>query len=219
MKAIVKTMSVFIVFVTLAACSTKEGAAVFRDSSITYVTGDVTVNGKPADHGQVINGPTVIKTGAASECEIVFNTKNIIHIQENSLFRMDPGSPGPLVELDEGSLAAVVKKLSRTTSDYGFGIATPTVVTGVRGTSYFVKVENDDSTYVCVCNGTIHTEGSDGSEGQDMTAAHHQAVRVSLQNGRYTSVPAALEYHGDSLIEGVAEKIGATIDWTKPDRR
>ena len=183
MKPIVKIMTVFIVFIVIAACSTKESAVVFRDCSITYIAGDVTVNGSPAEIDQAISESVVIKTGAASECELVFNRKNIIHIQENSLFRMDPDSSAPIVKLEEGSMVGVVKKLVRTTSEYGFGIESPTVVVGVRGTSFFIKVESADSTYVCSCNGTIHTEASDGSKAQDITAAHHQAVRISLQNG------------------------------------
>ena len=89
---------------------------------------------------------------------------------------------------------------------------------GVRGTCFFVKVEDDNSTYVCCCNGSLHLEGVVGEFSKNIAGSHHREVRVTRAGGETEVSSAPLLYHTDEDVEAIAAKIGETIDWTKIDR-
>jgi hypothetical protein len=113
----------------------------------------------------------------------------------------------------------VLRKLVSNPGDQvKFSIATSTAVAGVRGTCFFIAVEDDDHTYICACNGQIRLEGAGQSFTQNLASSHHQELRVSRSASGISVGAAPLEYHTDGDVEAIAARIGETIDWTKLDR-
>jgi len=211
-----KKTAAVLVFLVLAV-----GWAAADEASIVYVEGDVTVNGRPASVGdQVLPGAT-IKTEPDAVCEVVFNRKNIVHITGNTVLTFDAQVLSRGATLQRGAIGMVLRNLGpfgNAPGELRFRIKTSTTVAGVRGTCFFVKVEDDNNTFVCCCNGSLHLEGASGEFTQNIAGSHHREVRVT-RSGTGTSVSAApLLYHTDADVEAVAARIGETIDWTKIDR-
>lgn len=185
--------------------------------TVEYVEGDVTVNGVATQIGaQVKNGDT-ITTGNSGVCNIVFLKRNIVQIQSDSIAVLNFGEIGRGIQLESGALAAVLKNLAPTKTADRFQIDTPTIVAGVRGTSFYVKVLNINSTYFCLCNGAVHLQDSAGNHTMTLEAAHHAAVEYNREDGIFRVTKRPLLYHTDAQMQALANKIGYTIDWKKPD--
>ena len=206
-------VAVFVVF----SCGGETQRSVFTEGRFEYIEGDVQLNGSPADFDQIIEKESSIATGTASLCDLIFNQKNIVHIGENTIFNVDMADAPGTVNLSRGSLLFVAKKLLQIKDSANLTVITPTAVLGVRGTSFYVNAENENSTYLCICNGSLHAEDINGENELDLAAPHHRALRFIKKNGSITHEDATLLYHGDSDVEQAAEKIGVTIDWTKTD--
>ena len=121
-------------------------------------------------------------------------------------------------ELRQGALTLVLKSLVATATGDSFLVRTPSAVAGVRGTSFFLKVESPTSTYVCACNGDVHVLGVDGSSLRDLAASHHKAVRIEGTGGTPQVTDSTLLYHSDADLQNVATDVGVTIDWSQIDR-
>ena len=131
---------------SIMTCSprdTQRGTALYS-ARIDFLDGEVTVNGKPATLRQSLEATDTIKTGPDSSTEIVFNTSNVIHLEENSELKLSLLAANPAVELQSGALVAVLKRLKRLSKEEQqlITVRAPTAVGSVRGTSFFVKVEN-----------------------------------------------------------------------------
>jgi hypothetical protein len=211
MKRVVGILAL-ILFASCAAFSADK-------ASIIYVEGDVSLNGVPASVGDGVQAGALVTTGPDSVCQIVFNTKNIIHMAQGTVLRFDPKVLSRGATLQRGAIAMVLRNLQAIQgNELRFGIRTPTAVAGVRGTCFFVAVEDENNTYICSCNGAIHIEGDGGQFTQNIASSHHREVRVT-RTGTAISVHAApLLYHTDGDVEAAAAKIGETVDWTKIDR-
>ncbi len=204
-----------LVLLLFAACS----AAFAADkASIIYLEGDVTMNGSPASIGDPVPPGAVLATGSDSLCEVVFNTKNIVHIAAGTTLRFDATlSRG--ATLQKGAVAMVLRKLTAVQGDeLRFSIRTSTTVAGVRGTCFFIAVEDQDHTYICACNGSIHLESVDGQVTRNLASSHHQEVRVTRAAAGESVSPAPLLYHTDADVEAIAARIGEKVDWTKIDQ-
>jgi hypothetical protein len=188
-------------------------------ASVIYVEGDVTLNGSPATIGDSVQAGALVTTGPDSVCQIVFNTKNIIHVAQGTVLRFDPKALSRGATLQKGAIALVLRNLQAIQgNELRFGVRTSTAVAGVRGTCFFIAIEDENNTYICSCNGAIHIEGDGGQFTQNIAAPHHREVRVT-RTGTAISVNAApILYHTDEDVEGAAAKIGETVDWTKIDR-
>lgn len=198
-------------------CSSRSQPSVFRKGRMDYIEGEVTLNGTRARLDQEIEDKSTVETGAESLCDLIFNQKNIVHIGENSLFKVDVARDPGAIELSQGSILMIAKKLIALKDSDDLMVRSPTTVLGVRGTSFFVKVEDESSTYLCICNGSLHSTDSEGGNPLELTAPHHRAVRYMQKDGSIVVEDAELLYHGDSDVEKIAEKIGVVIDWTKAD--
>jgi hypothetical protein len=206
-------LSVFI----LGSCSRKVQPSVFSDGRIEYCEGDVSLNGGAGEADQKIEDRSTIETKTASLCDLSFNKKNIVHISENTIFNVDMNDAPETIEVSQGSLLLVLKKLLAIKDSADLTVRTPTAALGVRGTSFFVNVENKNSTYLCICNGTLHIEDKNGENNLELTAPHHRAIRYIEKNGAISIEDAPMLYHSDSDVEETAAKIGVDIDWTKAD--
>lgn len=187
-----------------------ETAAVPLQGEVVYLEGEVTVDGKPCTVGQAVPNGATVATGPASLCEIVFGKENVMRLQEKTLvvFDLKPDSPG--VRLASGSLAAVFNKVKALGST--FRVATSGAVAGVRGTAFFIRVEDGNNTYVCACYGEVGVS-SQGAVEEGLSSSRHTARRFTAKDGSTVSEKAGLLYHDDALMNAVAARIGAVIPW------
>jgi hypothetical protein len=72
-------------------------------ASIVYIEGDVTMNGSPASVGDAVLPGALLTTGADSLCQVVFNTKNIVH--------MAAGTTAPLLYHTDGDVEAIAARI------------------------------------------------------------------------------------------------------------
>lgn len=196
------------------------GAAFAADTaSIVYIEGDVTMNGSPASVGDEVLPGALLTTARDSICQVVFNQKNIVHMAAGTTLRFDAKTLSHGATLQKGAVAMVLRKLVANPDDQvRFSITTSTAVAGVRGTCFFIAVEDDNHTYICACNGLIHLEGAGGAFTQNLASSHHAELRVTRSDAGISVNAAPLEYHNDGDVEAIAARIGEKIDWTKIDK-
>lgn len=189
-------------------------------ASIIYLEGDVTLNGVPASVGDAVRAGDKLQTAATALCEVVFNSRNIVHMTAGTVLKFDPSQLSRGATLQKGAIAMVLRNLAALQgSEVRFRITTSTTVAGVRGTCFFVKVEDTNNTFICCCNGAIHLEGEGGEFSQNLTSPHHEEVRISRSSTGLSVGAAPMLYHTDGDVEAIAARIGETIDWNKADRQ
>jgi len=202
----------FVVFLGVAAGA---HAASSPLGTIVYLEGNVTVDARSASIGDVVPYGATIRTDAASECDVAFREKNIVRLGELTTLVFNPGNLQVGSSLERGSLALVLKNLvNGAAQDHNFYIRTPTTAAGVRGTLFFIRVEDPQTTYVCTCNGTIQLEDGSKVGERDVRAAHHVAYRIHSEGGSLSATSAPLLYHTDADMEALAARVGVTVDWT-----
>ncbi len=201
----------------LVAC----GMAFSADrASIIYLEGDVTLDGVPASVGDDVAAGATLRTASDALCEVVFNSRNIVHMTGGTVLTFDPNQLSRGATLQKGAIAMVLRNLSAVKgSEVRFSIKTSTTVAGVRGTCFLVKVEDDNNTFICCCNGAIHLEGDGGAFAQNLRSSHHQEVRVTRAQSGISVGAAPMLYHTDADVEAIAARIGEKIDWTKVDQQ
>lgn len=185
--------------------------------TVLRVEGELTVNGLPTRIGGAVRSGDTVKTGPDGICEIIFAGRNIIQIRPDSLAVLNFESFVRGVQLQSGSLAAVLKELAPTANTNRFQLDTPATVAGVTGTAFYVKVLEPSTTYFCLCNGAISLQDNRGGNPMRLEAARHTAVEYAKDNGTITVERAPVRYHTDAEMEQLAAKIGYTIDWSTPD--
>jgi hypothetical protein len=208
-----KRAVLFLFIVSLFSCGKTAG---IKTKVLDYL-GSVSINGKLLDAKSVlVNYGDTIETGADSFCELVINEKNILRLSANTKLIFKVSDKDNVLELEKGWFAGVTHKVFAKEGSYL--IKTPTVVASVRGTSYCIKVEDPNSTYFCVCNGSIQLDKSQSTGGELVTSAHHAARRFKKDSKGTISIDqnAGLLYHDDKGVEALAKKIGDSIDWSKP---
>lgn len=178
--------------------------------TIVYMEGNVSINGAPADFGDTVESSDSLSTGAASYCEIVFDRGNIFTLEENTVTVID-WDRGE-IKLEQGAMAALFTKLEKVIgNNKDFTIQTPTVAAGIRGTAFFIKVEDRENSYLCICNGALNVTGADLDKG--IESDHHKAYRFTQEGQSVNWSNAPLLYHDDPKMDGVAQKIGEKILW------
>jgi len=181
--------------------------------TVIFFQGRALINGQqPATIGATVKHGDTLVTGDNSACEITVRNKNVMRLGANSALVFNLSEDDNRLLLIRGRLTAVCRKLM--TKQAQFTVETPTAVAGIRGTSFFIGVESPDSSYFCVCNGSVRLNDT------TVTSPHHAGVRfVRNAKGQITkdNHPGML-YHGDADLETLAAKIGEKINWKTPDR-
>lgn len=183
--------------------------------TVQYLEGHVSMNGKAMEIGDTVSPGATITTADASYCEIVFGGKNIFRIMEDTVaeIRLEQGEGN--IGLKKGSMAFLLTRLSVLAVEKPeFLVETPSAAFGVRGTAFFVAVENPASTYVCACNGELQVEDFAGANSQKLTGLRHKALRIAADaSGGYQVSSPGLLYHDDDDMNSLAYRIDETIPW------
>lgn len=206
----------FSVFSLHAGGSREESrpSALPHQGVITYLEGEVNLEGNPAEIGQIVAPGALVSTGSEGFCEIRFGEKNIFQIMPDTLARISLDQGTGRIDLEKGTLALLLNRLAVLGGDEEFQVTTPVAIAGVRGTAFFVKVESETSTYICACNGSLDTVDASGTTEVPLSSQHHMALRYSLDGaGQVVTSSPGLLYHGDEDMEALAERIGDSIDW------
>ena len=181
---------------------------------IEYLEGEVLLNGAEAQIGQEVDPGSTIQTGPKSFCEVVFRGKNIFQIQEDSTAEVGISRTQGTIKLEKGSLAAVFERVQRLSAQEGaFLVKTPVANAGVRGTAFFILVENENSVYICTCNGKTELEDTGSKNQITVTSERHSAYRFANSDGSIIRTTASLLYHNDTTLDELAAKIRVTIPW------
>jgi hypothetical protein len=219
MRILMITITSAFLAISLMSCKPgkKQDSKPAVNASVFFYVGKVTINGKEVTKtGEKINFGDVIATGKNGICKIKVNDKAIVQLKKNSELVFRVSQKEAVLHLKKGWLAGITKKPFNESREYK--IKTPTVLAAVRGTSYCIKVENSDSSYFCVCNGTINLAAKDSKNGEDVKAAHHKARRFKkAKDGSIKVEKAKMLYHGDKGIEALAKDIHEKINWNKAD--
>jgi hypothetical protein len=200
-----------------AALGLAEGAREQAPASarglISYLEGEVMLDGSPAETGTEVASRASILTGPASYCEVVFSRKNIFRIEQNSLVVVDVEQARGSIDVQRGSLAAVFQKLAFLGRKDAVTVRTPVAVAGIRGTVFYVRVEDPDRTYICTCNGQLRLNDAGGGKPLFVSSSSHKAYRF-LRDAQTTQVQSApLLYHDSATMDRLAAKIRVTIPW------
>ena len=184
----------------------------FLSGTVVYLEGDVSVNGIAADFGTTVRSGDSVRTGTHSSCDIVFGEKNIMRLYEETLATIDFALGD--VSVDSGSMGVVFDKLANVVAAHGnkFQVRSPHVAAGVRGTVFYLKIEDESSSYLCICNGRMVYEDREGDR-RTAAATNHKAYRYREVGGEIRSTLAPLLYHDDDSMDEIAEQIEVDIEW------
>ncbi|MFA6507968.1 MAG: FecR domain-containing protein, partial [Treponemataceae bacterium] len=139
---------------------------------IVFVEGSVTVDGVEAEIGMELGLKASFKTAPGASCDIVYNEKNAIRVGMNTIATIDFSKAVTEISIDKGGMTSVLRKLEKVSGDDSFRVRTKGATAGVRGTSFCVWA-NADGSYICACNGEVHTIDSKGGNEFTLKAAHH----------------------------------------------
>ena len=221
----------FSILILLISCAEK--TKIPPDGQLVTLVGDVNISGKAARIEMNVPAGSEIVTGSNSYTEIVFNKKNIIRIMENSDVILNLSLIDKILVVKKGSLESVMRNLNpdKKKDNSPFKIESSTAAAAVRGTTFFVMVDNHSNTAICVCNGVLNL-GSPGETNRfDVSSCHHSGVYFTKTSNGFTyqtidSKPVVdnaemkkTAGHNDLELEDLAGKIGEKIDWTKIDKK
>ena len=185
-------------------------SAAFR-ASLVFVAGEVLVNGEVAVAGSSLRQTDVVETGAGF-AEIVVGGSNVIRLDEDTRLEMNLGVADGNLGVERGSVAAIFDRVVELSSNRNVRMTGPAVVGGVRGTTVFMRVFDDGSTYFCTCNGTVHL-APQGAEGFTVAAPRHEAYLFEQIDGETRTTVQPDLYHTTAELNVLAERIGVTIPW------
>lgn len=193
------------------AAESDTGPAAETTARVEYLEGEVHVDDNTATIGETLAAGARIRTGADGIVEIVFGSGNALRLEENTTLTLDLADPSNGIDLERGTFAAVFEGLET----IGVGpertlrVNTPTTIAGVRGTVFFVRVESEESTYVCTCHGELTFDDGDLT----IRAARHSARRFVRTADGVQVEDAAEEYHDSASLNAVADVVNVTIAW------
>lgn len=181
-----------------------------QTGTLSYLEGDVFINSSPGSIGDRVNDSDTIRTEENSYCEVVFGDSNVFRLDENTQTQINWSRSD--IKLEKGAISAVFTKLDKfLNGDKDFTVTSPSSVAGVRGTVFFMKVEDDNNTYLCICNGALTVDGPE--EDLDIASDHHKSYRFTKDGNTVTTTSAGMLYHDDEKMESVAAEIDYEIPW------
>lgn len=179
----------------LVAASREDDWEAPREGRISYVSGRVTVNGGAVSSGEPVVSGDVISTGPGSEADVEIRDVSIFHIKENTRVELESLLTRPALRVARGWFLTIVKRKTP------FQVQTPTVLAGVRGTVFFLRVYDEERTYLCNCNGKIDLyDAASGRELRGVSSVYHTAFQLSRANGGVQIERSRLLYHEDPDI-------------------
>ena len=134
-----------------------------------------------AAEGQTLREGDVVRTGPDGRAEIEYFDGSITRLDFNTTFTIvaltdDAEGGGTVIEADQASGGTFSRVVELTGSQSRFETSTPNAVASVRGTDYFVLINDDATQIVGVIEGLVDVRGT---EGGDVSLAALKGVNVS----------------------------------------
>lgn len=190
-------------------------------ATLVYLEGSLTMDGVPLKVGEKVVDGSLLQTGPESLAELVFAGKNALRIGGNASLRVQLASLDRSLSVERGAVTAVLRKLDKLAGGK-LTVNTPSLVAGVRGTSFYFRVEEAGAqTYFCTCNGSVVLTPEGSSEGILKEANHHDALLFTRQGASVsvTAPPSGYDHgHGDRDLETLAARVGEKMDWTRIEK-
>lgn len=178
------------------------------DRSVFELRGAVMANGKPLTETSVIRIGDTLTTGTNAELSFAVDGDAFL-LRERSTFEIGVTSAGKrFFRLVNGAVLSVFG-----TQPEPFAVHSPHVFLGVRGTGLYLQVEAQ-STYVCVCYGSVRIAVADQPTlFEDAVSQHHDMPRrVFVGGGTPGRIePAAFINHTDTELRLLEALVGRTV--------
>ncbi len=183
------------------------------NARIEYLEGVVTVAGSDAFIGMTVEAGQTIITGPDATADIIFGTQNLLRLESDTVVVFDPETEG--FSIEEGTVAAIFDKLQSigVGPEDTFFVNTPTTVAGVRGTTFFIKIESPESTYLCTCHGILEFDEVSNRRNLRIAASRHSASRFIQTEDGVVWEEAPEIYHDSASLNTAADTIDVVIPW------
>lgn len=175
---------------------------------VRRMVGEVSVNGKPAHAGQLIQPGDEIATGPGSEAIFVMGQDAFL-LRDTSVVRFGAASAASFMRIVTGKILSV----------FGHGqksIVASTAVIGIRGTACYIE-ESSDHTYFCLCYGEAEIVPTAAPQEREIlrTRHHDHPIYINANPAMPTSmVPAEVINHSDAELALLESLVGRTPPFT-----
>lgn len=167
-------------------------------AGITGLAGRVTVNGKPARVGHLVNRGDVVETGPNSHVVLVVE-RDAFLLRENTRIAFDPEDFTLKLQVLAGKILSVMAQ------GRARKVRTPSASLGIRGTGFYIEVE-PARTYLCTCYGTVELGPASHAVRETVTTTHHESPRYIYDRWENAIIPAPVINHTDDeliMLEGL----------------
>jgi len=178
---------------------------------VRELTGDVRINGRPAQLGQIVHPGDTVTTGPDSGTTIVIDPHAFL-LRENSELEFTPD----LLEDDSSGVSGSLKlahcaMLAVFGRNKGVRINTPAATVGIRGTACYIDAR-PARTYACICYGRAElAAAASGELLETVDTKHHESPRYIYPAGAPRAIePAPVIDHSDAelrLLEALFERV------------
>jgi len=178
--------------------------------SIYKLSGDVRVNGNPADLKTRIDANALVQTGKDSEVIFVVSSEAFILRSDSELQLSGIGFVLKTMRLVSGAILGVFGKREAPRT-----ATTTTATIGIRGTGIYIEAE-PDRTYACTCYGhTRISANSDPNVVEDIVTTKHDKPVYILPSSSQQKliVPAPIINHSDKELALVEALVGRETPW------
>lgn len=168
--------------------------------------GSVTVNGKPAQEGQLVGAGDTVVTGPGSEAIYVIGQDAFLQ-RESSTVSFGADAVQNLMRVVSGKLLSVFGKGAKT-------IRVSTATIGIRGTGCYIEDEGEGArarTYFCLCYGDVDlTPSAAPQERETYSTTHHDKPMYVYNDMKMPKmmVPAAVINHTDDELKLLEALVG-----------
>ncbi|MFA6448674.1 MAG: FecR family protein [bacterium] len=155
---------------------------------IQTISGKAMVNGAKAKEGAKVAIGDTLTTGKNSKAWIILENSAIFMLRPLSSVKLAKATDengnelakSAALGLTSGGTLSYVHKAEKGT--YPFSVRTPTATAGVRGTTFFVKVMDDQTSYVCDCFGNVEiTSAANPKVIKNIEAVKHTAYFIGSE--------------------------------------
>lgn len=168
------------------------------EKGVRRLSGEVLVNGKPAQPGMPIRAGDTLKTGPDGEIIFVAGSDAMLVRRQTSASLLKDG-----LRIVTGAVLSVFAPGERRQ------IQTGTAVIGIRGTAVYVEAEPSRS-YVCTCYGEAVLEPrADPAARETVRTMHHEQPRYIMAKGApQMMMRAPVINHTDAELEMLESLVG-----------
>lgn len=166
------------------------------------ISGEVTINGRPAVKGMPVRPGDTVATGPNSEAIYIIGNDAFLQ-RDRTVVSIAGDAVKSGLRLLTGKLLSVFGKGDKR-------IVTPTATIGIRGTGCYLEA-SPDTVYFCLCYGTANvTSVKDPARVETIETRYHDHPVHLPADGAQLTVPATVINHSDAeliLLESLVGRV------------